>query len=181
MATSVRIRVGLREFQLELDTRMHVGGGTVLAPSEAVRLLATVSDPSTRVLIRLLAGSFGARRYTWEKECRLRIANMLETGRLRLRAIEAASVRVLAKDEQPELEQEREENPISETHSVIIELVDAEGNPVPGEPFRIKLPDGTVRSLTLDEDGKAHVTGIDHAGTCEVCFHQRDASVWAPA
>jgi hypothetical protein len=63
----------------------------------------------------------------------------------------------------------------------MIELIDAEGNPVPGEPFRIKLPDGTVRTLTLDDEGKAHVTGIEQPGTCEVCFYKRDASIWAPA
>jgi hypothetical protein len=180
MATSVRIRVGLREYQLELDTRMHVGDGTVLAPREALRLLATVGDPSTRAMVRLLAGSFGARRYTWEKELSLRIAMMFETGRLRLRAIEAGSARVLGREQRPELE-DREENSISETHSVMIELVDADGNPVPGEPVRVKLPDGTVRTLTLDEQGKAHVTGIEQPGTCQVCFYQRDASIWAPA
>ena len=181
MATSVRFRIGLREFQLETDTRVHVGDGQVLAPREAVRVLADVRDPATRVTIRLLAASFGARRYTWEKEVGLRIATLLETGRLRLRAIEASSSRVLGREQRPELEAEREPNEITDTHSVMIELVDADGNPVPGEPVRIQLPDGTIRTLTLDEQGKAHVTGIEQPGTCRVCFYKRDASVWAPA
>lgn len=181
MGTSVRFRIGLREFQLETDTRVHVGDGLTLDPREAVRALAEVRDAGTRAMIRLLAGGFGSRRDAWEQEVGLRIATLLETGRLRLRAIEAASVRTLGREARPELEDEREPNEIRDTHSVEIELVDADGNPVPGEPVRIKLPDGTVRTLTLDEQGKAHVTGIEQPGTCLVCFYKRDASVWAPA
>jgi hypothetical protein len=177
MATSVRVRVGLREFQLE--TGGHVGDA--LSPREAARVLAGIRDPGTLATIRSLAISVGARSLEWDEELDLRIAALLETGRLRLRVIEAGSLRVLGREERPEVEPEREENEIAETHSVMIELIDAEGNPVPGEPFRIKLPDGSIRTLTLDEQGKAHVTGIEQAGTCEVCFYKRDASIWAPA
>lgn len=184
MATSVRIRVGLREFQLEVDSRAHVGSGVVLAPREAVRLLATVRDPSTLAMIRSVAAGVGGGMPISERDEQLGLrvlAAQLETGRLRLRVIEAGSLRTLGNEALPELELERDANEIAETHGVMIELIDADGNPVPGEPFRIKLPDGTVRSLMLDEQGKAHVTGIERPGTCQVCFHQRDASVWAPA
>jgi hypothetical protein len=181
MATSVRIRVGLREFQLEADTRAHVGAGTVLLPREAVRLLGGVRDTGTLALIRSVAAGVGARSLEWDEELGLRVAALLETGRLRLRTIEAGSLRVLGSEARIEEQAEREPNEIVETHSVMIELIDAEGNPVPGEPFRIELPDGTVRSLTLDDEGKAHVTGIEQPGTCQVCFYKRDAAIWAPA
>lgn len=178
---SVRIRIGLREYQLEADTRTNVGDGTLLAPREAARALAGVRDPAILATIRALAIGVGARSFEWDEELSSRIAGLLETGRLRLRTIEAQSLRVLGNEPRPELEPEREENEITETHSVMIELLDAEGNPVPGEPFRIELPDGSIRSLTLDDQGKAHVTGIEQPGTCKVCFFQRDAAIWAPA
>jgi hypothetical protein len=201
MATSVRIRVGLREFQLESDSRTHVGEGDVLPVHEALRTLAAVRDPATRAMIRLAACSVGARGFEWDEDLQLRghsftrrsaadwftrssaadwFAALLESGRLRVRAIDAVSLRALG-GEKLELEPEREENEITESHSVMIELIDAEGNPVPGEPFRIMLPDGTVRTLRLDEQGKSHITGIERAGTCQVCFFERDASIWAPA
>jgi hypothetical protein len=178
---SVRIRIGLRELQIETDTRTQVGAGNLLAAREAARLLAGVRDPATVATLRALAVGLGARSFEWDEELGRQIAALLETGRLRVREIEARSLRVLSSEPRPELPPEREENQIVETHSVMIELLDAEGNPVPGEPFRIELPDGSIRSLTLDDEGKAHVTGIEQPGTCKVCFYQRDAAIWAPA
>jgi hypothetical protein len=181
LTVSVRIKIGLREYQLEADTRTNVGAGNLLAPREAQRVLEGVRDPATLATIRAAAIGVGARSFEWDEELNLRIAALLETGRLRLRSIEARSLRVLSREQRPELLPEREENQIAETHSVMIELLDAEGNPVAGEPFRIELPDGTIRSLTLDEQGKAHITGIEQPGTCKVCFYERDAAIWAPA
>ena len=65
-------------------------------------------------------------------------------------------------------------------HWIEIELVDEEGKPVPGEEYRITLPDGsTVASGTLDGKGKARVDGID-PGTCKVTFPNLDQSAWKP-
>ncbi len=153
----------------------------MLPAREAARVLERVRDPAMLAEIRSVVVGVGARSFEWDEELTLRVAALLETGRLRLRAIEATSLRVLGREQRPEDEFEREENEIAETHSVMIELVDAEGNPIPGEPFRIKLPDGSVRSLTLDDEGKAHLTGIEQPGTCQVCFYKRDTSIWAPA
>jgi type VI secretion system secreted protein VgrG len=63
-------------------------------------------------------------------------------------------------------------------HWIEIKLVDTENKPVPGEPYRITLPDGqTVAEGTLDEKGFARVDGID-PGTCKVTFPNLDTSVW---
>lgn len=59
-----------------------------------------------------------------------------------------------------------------------IELVDEEGNPCPGERYRIKLPDGSVDTGTLDEKGKARV--ICDPGTAEVTFPDLDKDAWEP-
>jgi len=60
---------------------------------------------------------------------------------------------------------------------VEIELVDEEGNPVPGEKYRIELPDGKIAEGTLDEKGFARVSGID-PGTCKVTFPRLDKDAW---
>ena len=65
-------------------------------------------------------------------------------------------------------------------HWIEIKLVDTEGNPVPGEKYKITLPDGsTVAEGTLDGKGFARVDGID-PGTCKVTFPNLDQSVWKP-
>lgn len=61
-------------------------------------------------------------------------------------------------------------------HWIVIELID-DGNPVPGEDFRITLPDGSIVEGSLDSHGKATIKGID-AGCCRVAFPNRDAKDW---
>lgn len=62
-----------------------------------------------------------------------------------------------------------------------IELVDEDKKPVPGERYRITLPDGTTLAEgTLDEKGRARVEGID-PGTCKVTFPDLDKDAWEPA
>ena len=65
-------------------------------------------------------------------------------------------------------------------HWIEIELVDEEGNPVPGEEYAITLPDGSVSTGTLDEKGFARVDGID-PGTCQVTFPNLDKDAWKKA
>jgi uncharacterized protein (DUF2345 family) len=61
-----------------------------------------------------------------------------------------------------------------------IELVDDEDKPVPGEPYRITLPDGsTVAEGTLDEKGRAKINNID-PGTCKVTFPKLHKDAWKP-
>jgi type VI secretion system secreted protein VgrG len=54
-----------------------------------------------------------------------------------------------------------------------IELLNEEGEPVPGERYSIKLPDGSTVEGTLDENGIARVDGID-PGNCEVSYPDLD-------
>lgn len=59
-----------------------------------------------------------------------------------------------------------------------IELVDEDGKPVPGERYRVTLPDGkTLAEGTTDEKGYAKITNID-PGTCKVTFPRLDKSSW---
>jgi hypothetical protein len=61
-----------------------------------------------------------------------------------------------------------------------IELKDEAGNPVPGEKYRIELPDGTPKEGMLDSQGWARVDNID-PGNCKVSFPDRDAKDWKKA
>jgi type VI secretion system secreted protein VgrG len=66
---------------------------------------------------------------------------------------------------------------IEEKSWIEIELVDEEDNPVPGEKYRITLPNGKVAQGTLDHEGFARVEGID-PGTCQITFPELDKEAW---
>ncbi len=62
-----------------------------------------------------------------------------------------------------------------------IELVDEDNKPVPGEKYRVTLPDGTtVAEGTLGADGRARVEHID-PGSCKVTFPDLDKEAWGSA
>ncbi len=62
-----------------------------------------------------------------------------------------------------------------------IKLVDEDGKPIAGEPYQIKLPDGTtVADGTLNEKGIARVEHLD-PGTCKVTFPNLDQDAWKPS
>jgi hypothetical protein len=181
VATSIRLDVGLQTFQFEIDSGIHVGAGTLLGPGDALRLIQReLAKHQLRALIPLVT-AVARRSLEWNEDLRELLGQLIASGRVRVRNIAAVAYRMLGDLEQVEIKPEAVENDIAETHSVMIELLDAEGNPVPGEPYRIKLPDGTVVTGTLDAEGKAHHTGLEQAGSCQVCFYERDAAIWAPA
>ena len=74
----------------------------------------------------------------------------------------------------PQTEEEQEKK----TSWIEIDLVDEDDQPVPGEKYKITLPDGeTVAQGTLDHKGFARVEGIE-PGTCEVTFPNLDKEAW---
>src|SRR5262249_35905861 len=60
-----------------------------------------------------------------------------------------------------------------------IRLIDKDGDPVPGERYRLRLPDYAIMEGVLDEEGKARYDGI-LPGTCLVQFPGLDAKEWRP-
>jgi len=58
-----------------------------------------------------------------------------------------------------------------------IELVGEDDEGIPGEKYRITLPDDSVAEGTLDEKGFARVEGFEK-GTCKVTFPQLDKEAW---
>ena len=65
----------------------------------------------------------------------------------------------------PETQEEEEQK----TSWIEIKLVDEEENPVPGEQYRVELPDDLVAEGTLDEKGFVHIDGIE-PGMCNIKF-----------
>lgn len=75
-----------------------------------------------------------------------------------------------------------DEEVTEEMHWIEIELfevVEKEEIPVPGERYKITLPDGkTVAESTLDEKGFARVDGIKGPGNCQITFPDLDEGAW---
>jgi type VI secretion system secreted protein VgrG len=91
----------------------------------------------------------------------------------------APAARTSAATDAPTHNPSAEENREKE-HWIEIELLDEEGQPIAGEPYRITLVDGTtVADGTLDEKGRARVDNID-PGTCKVTFPDLDKDGWEP-
>ena len=63
------------------------------------------------------------------------------------------------------------------TSWIEIEMVDEEDEPVPGEKYKITLPDDSVAQGTLDNKGFARIDGID-PGTCKITFPELDKDAW---
>jgi type VI secretion system secreted protein VgrG len=63
---------------------------------------------------------------------------------------------------------------------IAIKLVDQNGKPVPGEEYRITLPDGSQVEGDVDANGFARINGID-PGTCQITFPNLDKDIWQPA
>ena len=61
-----------------------------------------------------------------------------------------------------------------------VRLIDQNRNYVPGERYRITLPDSSVREGALDQDGRVRIEGIV-AGQCRITFPDRDSREWEPA
>jgi hypothetical protein len=162
---SERITRGLLAYRLRHADRSELARGRKLERREALHFVAGLSDHEVRVL---------ERRYG--DEARAEVAERIARGRVEVWLIEHAPATGERK-ERPELLP----LPPLDVYSVAIELVDANDQPVPFEPYRIKLPDGQIQQRQLDAYGRDRVTGIREPGQCLVCFHRRDASVWARA
>jgi hypothetical protein len=80
-------------------------------------------------------------------------------------------------ESQPHKEPATNEEKEKKTSWIEIKLVDEEGLPVPGERYRVTLPDETVAEGTLDGKGFARVDGFEPGG-CKVTFPDLDKDSW---
>ncbi|MDX2132070.1 MAG: hypothetical protein SFY69_08460 [Planctomycetota bacterium] len=69
---------------------------------------------------------------------------------------------------------------IPETTWIDLEMVDQDDKPVSGERYVVTDSQGRVARGTLDEKGKAHITGVA-PGSCTIEFPGVDGRGWEPA
>lgn len=62
-------------------------------------------------------------------------------------------------------------------HFIEFRLLDDNGDPVPGEPYRVRLPDKSLHTGTLDKEGKVRFEKIC-AGQASICFTGLDEKEW---
>lgn len=80
-------------------------------------------------------------------------------------------------DKKAEENEEKEEEP---THFISFELKYEDGKPVPNEPYKVKLSDGSIKTGKTDKDGKVEIKGVPN-GECEVNYPRIDKDQWRKA
>lgn len=162
-------------------------------------LMTLFQEPETAQQLREMAASPGEQLPLTDDKVRERLAGLIVAGQLLvLECPMGTAARIDEADREAEQalreQQERQAAlaargaPRKKTDQdkkavktwVEIRLVDQDGNPVPNEKYRLKLPDGSITEGTLDKNGRARHDDID-PGQCEVSFPDIDAREWKPA
>ena len=66
-----------------------------------------------------------------------------------------------------------------DAHWIEFRLVDKDDKPVPGEAYTVRLPDQSLMTGTLDDEGKVRFEGIV-SGQASICFPGMHESEWQP-
>ena len=77
-------------------------------------------------------------------------------------------------------EEQEDETDEESTHFISFELKYEDGKPVPDEPYKVKLSDGSIKSGKTDKDGKVRIDGVPD-GKCEVNYPRIDKDQWQKA
>lgn len=68
--------------------------------------------------------------------------------------------------------------PVEERYWIEIELVDEDGQPIAGEPYTLKTPEGELIQGQLDASGRARIERLTASGECLVSFTALDGEAW---
>ena len=162
---------------------LAVAAAVPLAGNAAVRAISGWLDAggSRTSLVEMVAAvepGVGIHPHTSSVWLAARVRDALRDGRLVACLVERASSGVASgaspgvAPRAPTNEQRNEKKTF-----VAIELVDADGKPVPFRRYRIEIPDHSTQSGMLDDRGRALVDGID-PGTCRVTFSDFHPDNW---
>ena len=66
-----------------------------------------------------------------------------------------------------------------DVHWIEFQLVDQDSEPVPGQPYTVRLPDQSLRTGTTDACGSIRFDGIT-AGQASICFTELNGQEWKP-
>lgn len=151
-----------------IDLRGDAAGASAL-----VRALARAPGAIAGLRHLLDRELFGAVRLDDDEVVR-RLAIEISAGRVLVVRVAPPVLRtfdVLTGEEAEPIAAERA--PRQEKTWIEIELVDAEGKPVPNERYWILLPDGSAREGRLNAEGRAYFGDLD-PGECDVRFPDLD-------
>lgn len=109
-----------------------------------------------------------------------RLAAWIAAGEIRLTAEARGALGSWGDREEVEARPSDAKRALAELTWITIELVGEDDKPIPGERYRIELPDGSVEEGRLDGLGLARVRGIEEPGTCVVTFPDLDEEAWTP-
>lgn len=156
---------------LECAARMIASGQIVIAGSQATGASDTEGDSQgqTEGMIRKGGGQST-------------LKSQVETTPLQdeMASSDQRAANQAAADESQAADQSQPAGADSQTAQttwIAIELIDADGNSVANEQYKITMPDGSIKYGTLDANGKARIEKLQ-PGTCQVTFPNRDQEVW---
>jgi hypothetical protein len=105
-------------------------------------------------------------------------ATLLASGRYKILGSPIRGLRSGSAEQEPEERAEAAKAPqLSNKSWIEFNLRDDKGQPVPGEKYRITLPDASVQEGNLDAMGHAEYYGIN-AGMCEISFPDLEDDQW---
>lgn len=179
---------GSRRFEIVLGLERHAfaTGEALVAPGRALGLLQEIAGDAANVarLRRLLADATaeGALPRLDDAAVLARVAAELRAGRATLVEHPADNLASFLGDGAAEEEAApmSARAPRAERTWIEIVLIGEDDKPIPGEAYRVELPDGSVREGSLDDKGFARCDGID-PGTCQVTFPRLDEEAWTRA
>lgn len=71
------------------------------------------------------------------------------------------------------------QQPCDDKNWIEFRLVDRDNNPVPGEEYKVRLPDQSLMTGSLDREGKVRFEGIV-PGQASIMFPGMDGKEWRP-
>lgn len=138
-------------------------------------------DAHRPAVLELYADLVGASAYRFATDriaaAAARLAEAFARGELlAVRIPETAASGGASTAKKPE-EKKPEPEPPKEKTWIRVKVVDPDDNPVAGVKLELKLPDGSVRKVTVDDSGEIDIDGID-PGSCELALPEYDGGDW---
>jgi hypothetical protein len=174
------VSLGHRRFVIEIES----GGGATSGFTDGALARRLVAEGGNRAAIRAILAEdlrIGALARLDDDQVAAELARQLASGRMLLREARLPPLFAVdgdAPSEPPAPISTRQAR--TEVTWIEICLIGEDRKPIPGERYKIELPDGSTREGRLDDKGLARVDGID-PGSCTVSFPALDEEAWVRA
>lgn len=140
--------------------------------------VAGSAESRTKALEQLRSSDLASGFAAWvEKNWDDLVQNPRLKPRLRVRNLLGSTEELETASQVPPRKAADEEEPRT---WVAVRLVDSDGKPVPGQRYKIQLPDSSIEEGTLDADGSVRFNNL-LPGQCQVRFPDIHGDEWTPA